>query len=1004
MRQESASPSGHAAAHPESDFRAALSFTRFTAIKPARLSKRFTLTGPATLKKEGGGDLLEGTAEKLIVADLAEFAALLPTLTPRQALSYGTNGHDRARVVTAAAVAATAAQSSEPVIARTRDHFTWPTGAGVLMLDYDAPQDGPALSPAELRATLAAACPALADAPAVWRPSASSCIFTQAGAELRGIAGQRLYVAVSDAADIPRALAVLFDRLWLAGFGRYELSKSGAWLARAAIDASVAQPERLDFCGGADCGKGLQQRLPDPILINEAAPYLDTRAALPDLDAGERQRLAELRESLKEPLREEQQRIREEWVMTRVDARLSALPEAARVEAGPKLEKVYRKAADGGQLEPDFELVVVKKGTQARKRLTVGELLKDRAQYHGATTLDPLEPDYPNGQSRLVGWLNLEVNAPFLRSHAHGGTRYTLVGPPRPARPEPASEEPWKAQLVTNDEGEIAKIHHNAVLIAENAYPGLVGFNEFTQRIEARTAAPWRKAPGPWTDYDTQELAFHLVTEFLPAFRLDMLDTAVQTAARRHPFNPAQERLRALADQWDGVPRLDSWLTRYLNAETTAENRAYLAELGPAFLKGVAARVLFPGCKRDDVLALVGAQGYVKSGAAQAIADCIMPNTFTDSLGNLGSDEAAIGVQGIIIAEFSELAALGRSELEAVKAFISRPSDRYRPKYARNQIDQPRTCSFIATTNEDAGFLRDPSGNRRWWPITITEKIDLPALKLALPLLMGEAAKRALAGEPWHVSDAEALRQAESVRADCADSDVWEPAVLNSAARLNDRERTIGNILADMGVSTERQDRRAQTRVSNILRANGYQRKRGRDTTGGRGYLWLKLSPMSTEGGQKGDTGLASEIAAVPSVPICPPQEKKYNSEPRPTEESAAANVKNDEGVKIKVIGNEGDDGGQGTRWGTNTRPTAPAPRADDGLKSQHRPVDSPLTRRILAALDGCPGGVARDDLIRIVGNEKGASPAMLDAEINALLLRRRIATVNGRLVGETQP
>ncbi len=404
-----------------------LSFTRFNAIKPTRLSKRFTLANDATLKKEGGGDLLEGTAEKLVVADLAEFAALLPTLTPRQALSYGINGHDRARVVTAAAVAGAAAQSSEFVIARTRDHFTWPAGPGLMMLDYDAPQDGPALSPDELRAALAAACPALADAPAVWRPSASSCIHdAKTGAELRGIAGQRLYVAVADATDISRALVVLFDRLWLAGFGRYELSKSGAWLARSAIDASVAQPERLDFCGGADCGKGLQQRLPDPILVNPGAPYLDTRAALPDLDAAERQRLAELRESLKQPLRAEQQRIRAEWITTRVDARLSALPETDRAEAKPKLEKVYRKAADGGRLEPDFELIVVKKGSQARKQVTVGELLKDRA-YHEATTCDPLEPDYPSGQSRLVGWLNLRAKEPYLQSQAHGGTRYVLV-------------------------------------------------------------------------------------------------------------------------------------------------------------------------------------------------------------------------------------------------------------------------------------------------------------------------------------------------------------------------------------------------------------------------------------------------------------------------------------------------------------------------------------------------------------------------------------------------
>ena len=111
--------------------------------------------------------------------------------------------------------------------------------------------------------------------------------------------------------SIPRAGQVLFDRLWLAGFGRYEISKSGALLARTVMDATVFQPERLDFCGGAAVGKGLVQRLPEPVLFNGDAPYLDTRAALPDLTAEERERLAHLREALVAPLAEERARIRD---------------------------------------------------------------------------------------------------------------------------------------------------------------------------------------------------------------------------------------------------------------------------------------------------------------------------------------------------------------------------------------------------------------------------------------------------------------------------------------------------------------------------------------------------------------------------------------------------------------------------------------------------------------------------------------------------------------------
>lgn len=399
----------------------ALRLTRFTVLKPARLSKRFTLAGD-TLVKESGGNLQDGIAERLTVSDLAGFAALLPMLTPKQALGYGINGHDRARVIPQDAQAS---GGDLPIINRTRDHFAWPQGPGLMMLDYDPAPDAPPLDMDAVRAALAVACPALADAPAVWRPSSSSCIY-HGDMLLRGISGQRLYIPVTDAADIPRAGAVLFDRLWLAGFGRYELSKSGVCLARSVIDASVFQPERLDFAGGAAVGRGLEQRLPDPILLNATAPYLDTRAALPDLDASERHHLAEVREALKEPLKDRQREIREAWISARVQAGLAHLPETDREPARPRLEQTYRNAAEGARLTADFELTVVKKGTQARKTVTVGALLKARAEYHEAATLDPLEPDYPDGQARLVGWLNLRAREPYLQSQAHGGTQYFL--------------------------------------------------------------------------------------------------------------------------------------------------------------------------------------------------------------------------------------------------------------------------------------------------------------------------------------------------------------------------------------------------------------------------------------------------------------------------------------------------------------------------------------------------------------------------------------------------
>jgi P4 family phage/plasmid primase-like protien len=425
-----------------------LTLTRFTASKPAVLSKSFALVGNV-LDKRPGGNMIAGMAERLTVT-LADFAALLPTLKPSQACSYGVAVHDAARIVVAAAVS-TSGNGDLPVIARTRDYFAWPEGAGLMMLDYDASDDAPPLSCSELRDALAMACLPLDSAPAIWRPSASSCIHVKGGAELRGIAGQRVYIPVIDAGDIERAGQVLFDRLWLAGHGRYELSKSGAWLARSPIDAAVFQPERFDFNGGAALGAGLEQRLPDPVTFNPDAPYLDTRAALPDLSDAERVMLAALRETLKTPeLLERQVQVKEQWVNARVAERLAGMPTPAQAAAKPSLEATYRQAVNGGWLAPQFELTVVKtNGSKTVHRITVEKALAQKTKYHEATCLDPLEPDYPDGASRDVGWLNLAHKPPYITSQAHGGIRYNLGVAPA-AEPglkvsfTPAPGSPWR--------------------------------------------------------------------------------------------------------------------------------------------------------------------------------------------------------------------------------------------------------------------------------------------------------------------------------------------------------------------------------------------------------------------------------------------------------------------------------------------------------------------------------------------------------------------------------
>lgn len=892
--------------------------TRFTATNPPRLSKRFTLSGD-TLAKESGGNMLSGIAERLTIASLAEFAALLPTLTPQQALSYGVNGHARARVVTDDALPFVAAKSADPVIARTRDHFKWPAGAGLLMLDYDPAPDGPPLPPDELRAALVAACPALATAPAVWRPSASSCIFTAQGAELRPIGGQRLYVAVADAADIPRALEVLVARLWLAGFGRWELSKSGAWLARTVVDASVAQPERLDFCGGADCGAGLEQRLPEPVVLNPAAPYLDTQSALPDLDASERHRLAELREALKEPLKEHQRAIREIWIAERVDARLSAIPEAKRAEARPKLEKVYREAASGGRLGLDFELIVVRKGGNGREPLTVGDVLKDRERYHEATTCDPLEPDYPDGQGRLVGWLNLRAREPYLTSQAHGGTRYLLGAEPTVA---PIDEEllarcgidPGREPGCDDDRGEAT----------DKPEPGsakrtLIPIQEFL----AMPPAGRRLIKG-YLNLDTINNIFG---ESGGGKTFVGIDIACHVATGR-PWRglPTTEGVvvyLAAEGQYGLRARFKAWFMRHGERERNILIRTIPTSLiDPAAVADLIQEVRVLGL--HVVLVVVDTVNRnFGCGDENSTKDM---TAFVAGMDALRIETGGAAVTGI---HHNGLADKGRGRGSSV---------------LRAALD----CEYHVTQNDGVIVLKNTKA-----------KDFSPPPPLAWTLTPQ--------GTPWADEDGIPINSA-----------VLEPV---------DRMLTAKPMLT-------RPQRIALETLRSILNGDDHA------LVGDWREAAFKAGITQSESKQGKSAAFLRAMEALVDAGLV----RVDGNRCYPAQESTRST--NGQQVDSVDLGN-----GWGERSTRSTHPyrgvdSVDPPQAPDSNEQTPSPnsTDSPLARRILAALDGHPGGMDRADLLRMVGNGKGASPAMLDAEVNRLLLARKLATVNGRLIAEPAP
>jgi putative DNA primase/helicase len=371
----------------------------------------------------------------------------------------------------------------------------------------------------------------------------------------------------------------------------------------------------------------------------------------------------------------------------------------------------------------------------------------------------------------------------------------------------------WLTVLQRSKSGEVKGTLANVAAALEGApeLAGIVAFDSFTRRVLLVRRPPWGArlfSRRPWRDADDAELMNWLQQNGVPVVASVTVADAVRMVAERHQFDALEDFLRSLT--WDGSPRLDEWLSRYLGAEPSG----LAAAMGRAWLISAIARGLQPGCQADHVLVLEGPQGAGKSTAAR-----ILGGEFTqEHLPDLHSKEAAASLAGCWIVELSELAAMSRSEVESVKSFISRWVDRYRPAYGRHVVEQPRRCVFLATTNEQR-YLRDTSGNRRFWPVKIG-KPNLDALANAREQLLAEAVAAYDSGEPWHLTDPATMGILTAEQAARVEADPWKAAIASWIASRE--ETTTRSILEWLEVDTSRQHAGHAKRVAGIMRELGW--------------------------------------------------------------------------------------------------------------------------------------------------------------------------------------
>ena len=215
------------------------------------------------------------------------------------------------------------------------------------------------------------------------------------------------------------------------------------------------------------------------------------------------------------------------------------------------------------------------------------------------------------------------------------------------------------------------------------------------------------------------------------------------------------------------------------------------------------------------MLILEGPQGILKSSALQALAD----PWFTDRISKLGGKDASMEVAGVWLIEMAELDALTKASNSAIKSFVTRRHDRFRPPYGKHVVDQPRQCVFAGTINPVGGYLKDPTGARRFWPVSCGV-IDLEALVRDRDQLWAEAFVRFRAGAPWWLETPELQALATAEQDARFEVDAWTEKVSEWLVGRNDV--SVGEVLTGaLGIPQESWSQTAQNRVAKILVTTG---------------------------------------------------------------------------------------------------------------------------------------------------------------------------------------
>lgn len=414
-----------------------------------------------------------------------------------------------------------------------------------------------------------------------------------------------------------------------------------------------------------------------------------------------------------------------------------------------------------------------------------------------------------------------------------------------------------KGRWLTSRKLVIAALEHDPMLC------NVLGMNELSNSIDARMDWPWQHGKaGPITGAVDLLLGDYLTRTYgLPSIPRAALMEAVETVAHGRRFHPVRIYLQALTH--DGTSRIDKWLIHALGEtpETLAPPVCeYLRLVGRYWLLGMVNRVMNPGCKFDYCPVLEGPGGLLKSTLVEVLASSPY---FSDTHFDVGrGKEGQEQVQGLWMYEIAELANFGKAEIGLIKAFITAKVDRYRPSYGRVVEAFARQCILVGTTNEKT-YLRDRTGNRRFWPIPVRHRINISWVSKWREQLLAEAYALYLTGADYTPSHQDELRLFVPMQ----ESRLVETAVLSEMTNILTRPGktdgissivngltdfvTIAQLALALGVDAAKSSPGLEAQIRSWLEHEGWERvKKQINGVRAHGYArpanWPPVEPADT--------------------------------------------------------------------------------------------------------------------------------------------------------------